>query len=98
MATTKLLLIRHGETDENHRRVFQGQSGRGLNARGRDQALRLAARFERVGLRAAALYCSDLERARETADLLSGTLKLEPIADPALREVHVGAWQGLGYE
>ena len=98
MATTKLLLIRHGETDDNHRRVFQGQSGRGLNARGRDQALRLAARFERVGLRAAALYCSDLERARETADLLSGTLKLPPIADPALREVHVGAWQGLGYE
>lgn len=98
MPKTKLLLIRHGETDDNHRRVFQGQSGRGLNARGRDQATRLAARFERVGLRAAALYCSDLERARETADLLSPTLRLAPIADPALREVHVGAWQGLGYE
>jgi probable phosphoglycerate mutase len=98
MQTTKLLLIRHGETDDNQRRVFQGQSGRGLNARGRDQATRLAARFERVGLRAAALYCSDLERAQETADLLSGTLKLAPTADPALREVHVGAWQGLGYD
>jgi broad specificity phosphatase PhoE len=98
MLTTRLLLIRHGETDDNHRRVFQGQSGRGLNARGRAQAMSLAARFERVGLRAAALYCSDLERARETADLLSGALKLAPIADPALREVDVGAWQGLGYE
>ena len=98
MQTTKLLLIRHGETDDNQRRVFQGQSGRGLNARGRDQAARLAARFGRVGLRAAALYCSDLERAQETADLLSATLNLVPVADPALREVHVGAWQGLGYE
>ena len=98
MPKTKLLLIRHGETDDNHRRIFQGQSGRGLNDRGREQATRLAARFERVGLRAAGLYCSDLERARETADLLSGALKLAPIADPALREVHVGAWQGLGYE
>jgi probable phosphoglycerate mutase len=95
---TRLLLIRHGETDDNHSRVFQGQGGRGLNARGRDQARRLAERFARIGLRAAALYCSDLERARETADLLSGTLGLAPIADPALREVHVGAWQGLGYE
>lgn len=98
LKTTRLLLIRHGETDDNHSRVFQGQGGRGLNARGRDQAKRLAARFERVRLQASALYCSDLERARETADLLSGTLKLVPIADPALREVHVGAWQGLGYE
>jgi broad specificity phosphatase PhoE len=95
---TRLLLIRHGETDDNQSRVFQGQSGRGLNARGRDQAMRLAARFERVGLRAAALYCSDLERAVETAELLSSALKLVPIPDPALREVHVGAWQGLGYE
>jgi broad specificity phosphatase PhoE len=98
MAKTKLLLIRHGETDDNHRRVFQGQGGRGLNARGREQATLLAARFARVGLRASALYCSDLERAQETADLLAGALKLRPLADPALREVHVGTWQGLGYE
>lgn len=98
LKTTRLLLIRHGETDDNHSRVFQGQGGRGLNARGRDQARRLAERFERIGLRASALYCSDLERARETADLLSAALKLSPVADPALREVHVGAWQGLGYE
>jgi broad specificity phosphatase PhoE len=97
MPKTQLLLIRHGETDDNHRRVFQGQGGRGLNARGREQALRLAARFERVGLRASALYCSDLERARETADLLAGALQLAPILDPALREVDVGTWQGLGY-
>jgi probable phosphoglycerate mutase len=98
MSKTKLLLIRHGETDDNHRRVFQGQGGHGLNARGREQARLLAARFARVGLRAAALYCSDLTRAQETASLLAGALALSPVADPALREVHVGAWQGLGYE
>ena len=98
MAKTKLLLIRHGETDDNHRRLFQGQGGSGLNARGRDQASRLAARFTRVGLRASALYCSDLTRAQETADILAPALGLQPIADPALREVNVGSWQGLGYE
>ena len=98
MHKTRLILIRHGETDDNYRRVFQGQSGRGLNARGREQAALLAARFGRVGLRATAFYCSDLERAQETADLLSGALKLTPVATPALREIHVGTWQGLGYE
>ncbi|MEO7596386.1 MAG: phosphoglycerate mutase family protein, partial [Byssovorax sp.] len=60
MHKTRLILIRHGETDDNYRRVFQGQSGRGLNARGREQAGLLAARFGRVGLRATAFYCSDL--------------------------------------
>lgn len=98
MPKTKLLLIRHGETEDNHRRVFQGHSGRGLNARGRDQAARLAARLERIGLRPTAFYCSDLERAQETADLLSGALKLAPVATKALREIHVGTWEGLGYE
>ncbi|MEP7123304.1 MAG: histidine phosphatase family protein [Byssovorax sp.] len=98
MPKTRLLLIRHGETDDNHRRIFQGQAGRGLNARGRDQSIRLAARFEQLGLRAQALYCSDLDRARETAELLSGALGVAPIAEPRLREVHVGEWQGLGYD
>ena len=98
MHKTRLILIRHGETDDNQRRVFQGHSGRGLNARGREQVARLAARFERVGVQATAFYCSDLERAQETADLLSGALKLAPVATKALREVHVGTWEGLGYE
>jgi broad specificity phosphatase PhoE len=98
MTKTKLILIRHGETEDNHRRIFQGHSGRGLNARGRDQATRLAARLSRIGLRATAFYCSDLERAQETADLLSGALKLTPVAMKALREIHVGTWEGLGHE
>ena len=40
-----VLLARHGETDANVQRVFQGQSGIGLNALGRRQARFLGERF-----------------------------------------------------
>ncbi|HSN97100.1 MAG TPA: histidine phosphatase family protein [Candidatus Nanopelagicales bacterium] len=91
----KLLLIRHGQTDDNHRQVFQGHAGRGLNDRGREQAALLAARLARAPIHLDALYCSDLERARETADILGRALALTPTPDEALREVNLGAWQGL---
>lgn len=95
MGTTKLLLIRHGQTDDNHRGVFQGQQGRGLNDRGRDQSAALAARLSRTGVHVDALYCSDLERARETASILGAALGLQAREDPDLREVSMGAWEGL---
>ncbi|WP_437784446.1 histidine phosphatase family protein [Sorangium sp. So ce1097] len=94
-ATTKLMLIRHGETDDNRAQVFQGQAGRGLNARGREQAARLAERLAGARIRLSALYCSDLERAEETAERLASALGLSAVADAALREVSLGAWQGL---
>lgn len=94
-AITKLLLIRHGETEDNRAQIFQGQVGRGLNARGRDQAARLAARLTGAGIRLTAVYCSDLERAAETADILASALGLQAIHDAGLREVNLGAWQGL---
>lgn len=95
MATTTLLLVRHGETDDNKNHVFQGQGGRGLNPRGRDQVTRLANRLVRAKSRPAALYASDLDRARETAEILGRAVGLSPVLDPDLRELFLGAWQGL---
>jgi broad specificity phosphatase PhoE len=98
MPRTLLILVRHGETDDNKALVFQGQGGRGLNARGREQAQRLAGRLAGGSDgRPTALYSSDLERARETAAILGGALGLEATLDPDLREVHLGGWQGLSY-
>jgi probable phosphoglycerate mutase len=95
MSKTTLLLVRHGETDDNKNLVFQGQLGRGLNAHGRAQAARLASRLVRAVTRPSALYASDLDRAHETAAILGGALGLEPALDADLREVYLGAWQGL---
>lgn len=97
MRSTKLLLVRHGETDDNKNLVFQGQTGRGLNARGRDQAARLAARLVATGIRATSLHASDLDRARETAEILGRAIGLDPSLDPDLREVFLGTWQGLSH-
>lgn len=92
----RLFLVRHGETDDNHSGVYQGQGGRGLNARGRVQAEKLALRLAELepGVDLHALYSSDLERAVDTASVLSQVLGLEVRVDEGLREVYVGTWQG----
>jgi probable phosphoglycerate mutase len=92
---TRLLLVRHGQTDDNANQVFQGQKGRGLNAVGRAQAARLAERVARLSVDV--LITSDLERAAETARIVGARIGLEPTLDRALREVDVGAWTGLTY-
>jgi len=92
---TILLLARHGQTDDNARSVFQGQRGAGLNERGRAQAERLAAR---VAGTIDLVVSSDLQRARETAEIVARAAKLDVAIDRALREVDVGAWSGLAYD
>jgi len=92
---TKLLFVRHGETLDNRRRIFQGQAGDGLSPLGREQAALLAERLVTAGARFDALYTSDLLRASETADILGRALRLTPAADEGLREVYLGAWQRL---
>ncbi len=88
----RLHLIRHGLTDWNARGKAQGHADIPLNDEGRAQAHRLAARMEGTPLRA--LYSSDLGRAAETARILGARIGLEPVFDPAWREVDVGDYEG----
>ncbi len=92
MATT-LLLVRHGETDWNRERRFQGHADTMLNEAGRAQARELA--DELAGDGVTAVYTSPLARARETAEILSGPLGLEARPDARLMEIDVGSWTGL---
>lgn len=93
---TLLYLARHGETDDNANLVFQGQTGRGLNARGRAQARRLASRMHRA--RVTTIVASDLERADETARIVGLESAVVHSVDADLREVDVGLWSGKGHE
>jgi broad specificity phosphatase PhoE len=90
---TTLLLARHGETDWNSERRWQGHADRPLNERGREQARALASELARR--RIDAVYASDLLRARETAEIVAARLGLEVRVDERLREVDVGEWSGL---
>jgi broad specificity phosphatase PhoE len=90
---TTILLARHGESDWNRAKRWQGFADRPLTGRGRDQAEALADRLRNTELDA--VYSSDLQRARKTAAIVarSKDLGVEVVRD--LREVDVGSWSGL---
>jgi alpha-ribazole phosphatase len=90
---TRLILIRHGETDWNVEGRWQGHADVPLNARGRAQAQEIDESL--AGTRIDAIYASDLKRTEETARPLARSQGLEIRIDPRLREIDQGEWQGL---
>jgi len=93
MEATRILLIRHGETDWNATGRIQGHNDTPLNAAGREQARRVAQRLASEPVRA--LYSSDLARAYETATIIGQPLGLAVVTSARLRERRYGAWEGL---
>ena len=90
-------LARHGETDDNREPLrFQGFRDTPLNDTGRRQAEELGERVAGLGL--AALWSSDLSRARETAEIAGRRLGLTPRLDARLRESNRGRWEGRLFE
>jgi broad specificity phosphatase PhoE len=90
---TRFLLIRHAESVWNADERWQGQADPPLSARGVAQAELVAKALAQE--RADLLVCSDLQRARQTAEIIGRALGLEPRADARLRELDVGLWAGL---
>jgi probable phosphoglycerate mutase len=96
MRATRLIVIRHGETAWNRERRMQGHSDTPLSAIGRAQAEALGRRL--AGGRYAALYTSDLSRARDTAAAIAAHTGYEIVAEPRLRERRFGLFEGLTAE
>ena len=90
---TTILLARHGQSDWNRDRRWQGHADRPLTELGRTQARELAQRLAHTDLDA--IYSSDLRRAQETAEVVGRAQGLEVRTIPGLREVDVGSWSGL---
>lgn len=90
---TTILLARHGESDWNSSNQWQGFADRPLTELGRQQATELARRLADTELDA--VYASDLQRARDTAEIVARSKGLEVETTPDLREVDVGSWAGL---
>jgi broad specificity phosphatase PhoE len=93
---TTILLARHGESDWNAEQRWQGHADRPLSELGKHQATALAERLEGVPL--AAIYASDLARARETARAVAERRGMVVVTCPDLREVDVGSWSGYTRE
>jgi probable phosphoglycerate mutase len=95
MAT--VFLARHGQTAYNLEGRFQGQQAVPLDDTGREQAGELAERAAAgvgggIRIPFAALWCSPLLRARETAEIVSARIGLQAREDPRLMETDAGDW------
>jgi probable phosphoglycerate mutase len=93
-----ILLVRHGETEWNLARRYQGWSDSPLTARGEGQAEAIGHRLctlpEAEG---AEIIASPLGRAQRTAEIIAGCVgrTVKPSLDDRLREISIGAWDGL---
>lgn len=96
MSETTLIVIRHGETTWNREKRMQGTTDTQLSDIGRAQAQALGRRL--AGRDFAALYTSDLSRARDTARAIGERSGREPLMEQRLRERRFGVFEGLTAE
>ena len=92
---TRVVAVRHGETDWNTQTRIQGHTDIELNARGRWQAARLAQALADEGVQA--VYSSDLQRAHDTAHAVAAGAGLAVQHALGLRERHFGTFEGLTF-
>ncbi|HSN44651.1 MAG TPA: histidine phosphatase family protein [Propionibacteriaceae bacterium] len=96
MSHTRLVLLRHGQTEWNSTGRFQGQHDIGLNDLGRQQAREAAPTVASLGIDV--IYSSHLSRALDTAREVASVLDLGVWTDERLAEINVGSWVGLTTE
>lgn len=93
---TRLYLVRHGEVEAAAQGTFLGFTNAGLSPQGRKQARVLAKNlgaipFDRV-------YASDLDRALETARIITRGRSLPAVPRSDFREMNMGAWDGKSWQ
>jgi len=91
---TRLLLVRHGESEWNAAGRWQGWANPPLSDVGKLQAADAAERLRSAGI--TTIVASDLQRTTRTAEIIGGILGVGPVhPEPGLREFDVGEWSGL---
>lgn len=93
---TRILLVRHGESESNILGTFTGQLDAPLSELGHAQA-ESTARFILENYRVDAVYSSDLRRAYDTGAHTAEKLGLQVQTDKRLREIHGGQWHGMRF-
>ena len=93
---TTLILIRHGESETNYKKIFTGNLNPDLTEKGLHQA-ELASDYIVNNYKVNKIYASDLKRAYTTAVPASEKFGLEIIPSEQLREINGGEWQDKTY-
>lgn len=91
-----IYLIRHGETTANVAKRFAGAWDVALTEKGVGQAILTGEKLKDIAFDA--VYCSDLNRAHETANLICKHQSVSPIALESLREMNFGIWEGKMFD
>ncbi len=94
--TLRLLLVRHGETEWNVQRRYQGQTDVALSPKGILQAEALALRLSAESIDAA--FASDLQRAWLTGQIVTQGREIALTPEPRMREMHFGMLEGLTFD
>lgn len=89
----KLYIIRHGETEWNVKRRFQGRSDIPLNEEGRRLARITSDALREVPF--TRIYTSPLKRAYETAMIIKGERDIPVMVEPRIIEIGFGEYEGL---
>ena len=96
----RVYFVRHGQTDWNVALRIQGHTDIPLNANGEKKAYELAARLaqNRDKYPIDALYCSYLQRARRTADIIGQAIGVKARVADDLEEINMGSYEGLTWK
>ncbi|MEM8860097.1 MAG: histidine phosphatase family protein [Chloroflexota bacterium] len=91
----RLILVRHGQTEWNIERRYQGQTDTQLTDFGRSQMLQTV---EMLSSRSVdQIFSSPLTRAKESANIVAQGLNLEVLIEPRFKEMSLGTWEGQSY-
>jgi len=91
---TRIILVRHGQTEWNRVERFRGRADVPLDETGLAQAKATGRRIA-AEWRPAAIYSSPLSRAVKTAEAIARRCGLKGQTDPGLADIDYGQWQGL---
>lgn len=89
---TRIILVRHGETDWNVSHRVQGRADIPLNERGLKQASFVADFLQKE--KVDAIYTSPLSRAKTTAETIRGNREIPFFIEEGFTEVNLGLWDG----
>lgn len=94
---TKILMVRHGQSEANNLEIFAGNYDIELTELGVRQA-QCTAKFIAENYNVDKVYASDLKRAFKTAEYIAEKLGLEVVAEKNFREISAGKWEGEKFD